>query len=224
MADTIEATLVQANLHIAILFTFIMGIIVCCFWWSPGKNDTTLSTPVWLSSLTTCVLMTCYASLTLESTWEKFSAFGALILAFALPNIGIGILLRSFPGWITPFSNTIGYMVSNFMYGADLANFNHKVNDEIKRHAFDPSVLLNAISATDLDKSGGDAIYKLLYATDATDATDATMSGGDDQEAGKIKDSIVSFVVLKDRIAYAVWVFLVASLTSTISARIVNDL
>ena len=227
MEDTThENKLVRANLNIAILFTFITGIIVCCLWWSPGKYDTTLSTPVWVSSLATCVLMTCYASLSLETIGDKFSAFAALMFAFATPNIAIGMLLRSFPGWITPFSNTIGYMVSNFMYGSNLTKFNNKVNDQIKRHMFDPSILLNAISAKDLDDGGENEIFNLLYSeSKGIDSQQGSEALDDTQpENAEIKKSIISFVVLKDRIAYATWMFLIASLTSTISARIVNDL
>jgi len=211
--------------NVMIMMVFFIFIVICLYipGLAPGSDDTTLTYPIWASSIVTTVLMTMYTVKTYGA--NVMSTFVSLVFVFALPNIGLGLILGSFPGWIVPFSNTIGYFISNMIDG-DAINglFKEGVKDKISQFAIDPAVILNSISATDIGESDIKGLVNELFGSGG-DVENNVLKGGSAQQggAGDVQSLIKGFVVRKDRIAYAVWVFLISSLTSTIAARMITD-
>lgn len=227
---------VNQYLHLVILGTFILTIFLCLLLGLkldpirispiliPKKEITALLLlPVIISSIVTCAVV---AAIRHDIA---FTSIGIVVLLFVLPNILIGILLDCFSGWIAPFSNTVGYMISNQVHGYTLTSVNFK--DEIKRYMFDPSIIFNAISESDLklgegDDDGANQIYGMLYDDNVRPdvRVDVRVENAKKAKKAAVIQSIKDFVVLKDKIAYGIWIFLITSLTSAITARVINDM
>jgi len=226
MSTASATTMVRTGYtNVMIMMVFFIFIVICLYipGLAPGSDDTTLTYPIWASSIITTVLMTMYTVKTYGA--NVMSTFASLVFVFALPNIGLGVILGSFPGWITPFSNTIGYFVSSMIDGDAInGSFKEGVKDKISQFAIDPAVILNSISATDIGESDIEGLVDELFGRGGDVGSVRTKDGSAQQGgAGDVQSLIKGFVVRKDRIAYAVWVFLISSLTSTIAARMITD-
>ena len=111
--------------------------------------------------------------------------------------------------------------------------FRADVKDKITQFAIDPSVILNSISPKDIGEGTNiESLVEALFGNGNTSREKEPMVGGavpTEQSAeplnpiNEFHSLIKRFVIRKDRIAYAVWVFLVSSLTSTIAARMITD-
>lgn len=144
----------------------------------------------------------------------SFATFVPWILIFGLLNL----CLTMFPGWLSPFSNTLGYMVA-IIVGVD--RFYMKIlNDSgasapaspndaremwkvIKNMKSDPSFILNSLNDDDeeiqkfWDKSIKEQIFKSTSSEDLED--------------------FKGFIRLKDNIGYFVWYILTGLLITSIS-------
>jgi hypothetical protein len=225
------------NVLILMVFFALIGVCLYIPGLAPGDDDTTLTYPIWVSSIVTTMLVTSYTVNTHGA--NVMSAFASLVFVFALPNIGIGLILETFPGWITPFSNTIGYFFSNMIDGDEInSKFKAEVKDKITQFAIDPSVILNSISPKDIGEGTKiESLVDALFGTGKSSGKIDPMNGGTVQIEQQIEQPIEQpthstndfqslikrFVIRKDRIAYAVWVFLISSLTSSIAARMIVD-
>lgn len=222
------------NVLILVIFFMIIGVCLYIPGLAPGADDTTLTYPIWISSVVTTILVTSYTVNTYGAS--AMSAFASLVFIFALPNIGIGLVLETFPGWIAPFSNTIGYFFSNMIDGDEInRKFKSDVKDKITQFAIDPSVILNSISPKDIGEGANiESLVEALFGNGnvSREKEPMVMAGGTvstEKSAeplnpiNEFQSLIKQFVIRKDRIAYAVWVFLVSSLTSTIAARLIVD-
>lgn len=234
-----NVTVPNGYTNVMIMMVFLIIIVVCMYipGIGPGSDDTTLTYPIWASSFITTILMTMYSVNTYGAS--LMSVFASLVFVFALPNIGLGLILGTFPGWITPFSNTIGYFVSNMIDGDAIGKaFKQDVRDKITQFAIDPAVILNSISPKDIgDEIKIDALVDELFGRGVavghkggsaqhggvTPSTTNTTVPGTTNSLTDVHSLIKGFVVRKDRVAYAVWVFLISSLTSTIAARMITD-
>ena len=136
------------------------------------------------------------------------SSIGSVASSVVLPWVimvgGTIALIRNFPGWIQPFSNTFGYMVALVpSLGATqklVAILSPENSSLLKLITQDPNLLLNQFSTTRFEE----IIQKLTQ--------EGVVSG-----TPEAVDSFKSIVVLKDGIAEFIWYFLVGSVALTTS-------
>jgi len=127
----------------------------------------------------------------------------------------LNFLLISFPGWISPFSNTFGYLVTKLMGIGDLLNNilsakfekegapdNMKVAAEALEHIYaDKSLLINEITQENFDtfwsRMSGAGLFK--------------------KGADEFKDRLRYLVRVKDIVAEFIWYVLTGGLVTSVS-------
>lgn len=133
------------------------------------------------------------------------------ILIFGFLNM----LLIIFPGWLSPFSNTFGYLITKLLGIGDLFNNilstkfekdntpeNMKVAAEALEHIYaDKSLLINEITQENFDvfwnRMSGAGLFK--------------------KNASEFKDKLKYFVRVKDLVAEFIWYILTGGLVTSVS-------
>lgn len=154
-------------------------------------------------------------SITRSKVWQY------TLLFFTLPMTIMSLMLTSFTGWLTPFSNTIGYAVSNFLIGEDVVKLlrkpelntplPEKVGASISWIYSNPTIFLNALKPDDLSGPNWDSFSSTIFNIPT-----------DDDNVKNIQDSLFKFLILKDTVSEAIWFLLVGWLCSTISENMSN--
>jgi len=152
--------------------------------------------------------------------------YGTASVATFVPWIimlgSIKLLLTAFPGWLAPFSNTFGYIVTKLLGIGDLFNNilsskfdktevsdNTKIAAEALEHIYaDKSLFINEITQQNFD-----TFWKRM-----------SDSGLFKQNAGDYKDKLLNFVKIKDNVSEFIWYVLTGGLVSSVSYNyIVNS-
>ena len=116
----------------------------------------------------------------------------------------IVLLLMMFPTWLSPFSNTIGYLIAKVMGLNTLLTAILKQEENTQTIFSDPSLLINEITQTNFNKFWDDLQIK----------------NADNEK----KIALFNFIVLKDTIAEFIWYLLTGLLVTSISYNyIVNS-
>jgi hypothetical protein len=127
----------------------------------------------------------------------------------------LNMLLIIFPGWLSPFSNTFGYLITKLLGIGDLFNNilsskfekdntpeNMKVAAEALEHIYaDKSLLINEITQANFD----------------TFWSRMTNAGLFKKNADEFKDKLRYFVRVKDLIAEFIWFVLTGGLVTSVS-------
>jgi len=140
------------------------------------------------------------------------------ILFFTLPMTITALMLHSFTGWLTPFSNTFGYVIANFMIGENLnellrketteSSLPEKIGSSIGWIYNNPTIFLNALKPSDLNDSNWASFSSTIF--DTANLND------------EAKTSLMKFLVLKDTVSTAVWFLLIGWLCGTITENMAN--
>jgi hypothetical protein len=152
--------------------------------------------------------------------------YGTASIATFIPWVlmlgSIKILLTSFPGWLAPFSNTFGYIVTKLLgigtllndilsnkFDKESASENMKIAAEALEHIYaDKSLLINEITQQNFD----------------TFWSRMSSSGLFKKNAGDYKDKLLNLVKIKDDVSEFIWYILTGGLVSSVSySYIVNS-
>lgn len=127
----------------------------------------------------------------------------------------LNMLLIVFPGWLSPFSNTFGYLITKMLGIGDLFNNilsskfekdntseNVKVAAEALEHIYaDKSLLINEITQANFDTFWSRMSSANLFK----------------KNADEFKDKLRYFVRLKDMVAEFIWYLLTGGLVTSVS-------
>lgn len=133
------------------------------------------------------------------------------ILIFGFLNM----LLIVFPGWLSPFSNTFGYLITKLLgigdvfnnilsakFEKDTTSENMKVAAEALEHIYaDKSLLINEITQANFD-----TFWERM-----------SSAGLFKKNASEFKDKLRYFVRLKDLVAEFIWYILTGGLVTSVS-------
>jgi hypothetical protein len=131
----------------------------------------------------------------------------------------LNIILIAFPGWLSPFSNTIGYLFAKLSGAVDLLKKDilkvdvkgkNEITNKVINYIYnDPSLLLNEVSNDNFD---------LFW--DKMNDGDLLKQPSADENKGKLK----YFIEMKTSIAQGIWYLLTGSLVTSITYNnIVNN-
>ena len=140
------------------------------------------------------------------------------ILIFGLLNL----LLTMFPGWLSAFSNTIGYAVAS-VFGASslftekLLNDTGKAKDKdafivIKNILSDPSTVINTLNTDNIVGFWNKSISVELFKNELKSVDDSVTP-----ETNSLFFELKKYIVLKDLISYFIWYLLTGILITSIS-------
>ena len=119
-------------------------------------------------------------------------------------------LLKIFPGWKIPFSNTFGYLIVRLL---GIRGLFHKIlkspetNNTIKTIYEDSSLTINQFTPSNFDSVYNSFVSSGLLSTDAD----------------KYKQSFKNLVLIKDYVSELVWLILTGMLISSISYNSINN-
>lgn len=129
------------------------------------------------------------------------------IIIFGLLNI----LLKIFPGWLSPFSNTFGYAITR------LAGINNLMND----------IFLSDIKSSDTNLKSANEALAYIYTDKSLLINEISIENFDDfwshmkplmkQDADNFKDSLFNMIRLKDIVAEYIWYLLSGVLVTSVS-------
>lgn len=154
------------------------------------------------------------------------------LLPWVIIFIGVYILLKVYSNWITPFSNTIGYIFVNNILGLskkfkELINNNkekidedneHKIIEAIANFNNNYEILLNSLNPDDND--GFKNFFKDFHKAKILNDT-AKIDDGNDNE--NIKD-IKQLLKIKDFIGKICWFILAGTLSISVMNNSMNDI
>lgn len=178
---------------------------------------------IWNIIYYTIVILTMF-SLNLKITRENcgFPDYSSATLATIIPWIIIfgllNIMLLMFPGWLSPFSNTFGYLLAKLNGLSDTLNniFKNKlskkdtsnlsgVNEALEHIYSDKSLLINEITEDNFTNFWN------------------TMTPLFKPEANNFKNDLLNFVRMKNIVSEFVWYILTGGLITSISYNYVID-
>lgn len=145
--------------------------------------------------------------------------FGHAMIVTIIPWIVIfgllKVILTAFPGWLSPFSNTFGYLVTNLMGIGKLLN-------EILAHKFikenTPDNLKAAAESLEHIYSNKSLLINEITQDNYETFWDRMKSSGLFKEnAEQHKDALLNFVKMKDNVAEFVWYCLTGGLVASVS-------
>jgi hypothetical protein len=148
----------------------------------------------------------------------------------------LNVMLKIFPGWLTPFSNTIGYAVTKIMgvgelFGKilqdeDMADLHPETKKALARIYSDKSLIINEIPAT---VSGFTEFWRRLSPLMNTDAPPADSDAeveemlvyketpeGQESVEQSLAYQLYSYVRLKNIISEYVWYMLTGALVTSV--------
>ena len=164
------------------------------------------------------------------------STFIVTLLPWSLIFVILLFLLRIVPGWLVPFSNTIGYFIANI---CGLNKFMEKIlkpTTEVQQgkptgdnkdnidiitsnleHIYsDKSLLINEITLDNFHN-----FYKRFYLGELFNTKYITDAAREEQFVPNI---LYNFIILKDQVSEFIWYFLTGLLVCSVSYNyIVND-
>lgn len=159
----------------------------------------------------TQILFIYLASKSLCGTAQITQVFTWGLLPWVFIFLTINVLLKLFPGWKAPFSNTFGYGIANIMGVKDVLNTllksnfkssNVGLNKIAEKMYQDESILINEMTPTNFEV----AIQKLKPILD-------TGKAGYNEAITKLKH----LVRLKDEVSRGIWYLLTGLLTISVS-------
>jgi hypothetical protein len=178
-----------------------------------GKNSKTPITIVYYCSVVLSQLYIAYEiSKKTCGTPQIGDIFIWSIIPWVIIFFSLNLLLRLFPGWKAPFSNTFGYLITRIMGIKGLFNkliksdfnANDKGLSKIAEYIFeDQSMLINEMTPENFDLS----VKKLDKLWDKSQA-----------DFSKNMNSLRYLVTLKDYISEMIWFLLTGVLTISISS------
>jgi len=140
------------------------------------------------------------------------------ILIFGLLNL----LLTMFPGWLSAFSNTIGYAVASVfgvssLFTEKLLNDTGKAKDKdafivIKNILSDPSTVINTLNTDNIVGFWNKSISVELFKNGLKPVDDSATA-----DSNSLFFELKKYIVLKDLISYFIWYLLTGILITSIS-------
>lgn len=154
-------------------------------------------------------------SKSLCGTNQYITAMNVTFVPWVIILGSLKMLLTIFPGWLSPFSNTFGYLVTKLLGIGNVFNkiLSDKFDDEHVKgdlriamealeHIYsDKSLLINEITPANFDTFWNRMSNAKLFKADA----------------GIYKDKLLSLVKLKDTISEFIWYILTGGLVTSIS-------
>lgn len=168
---------------------------------------------MWISGylLTIIIIQWQLNSIIASHNCNDTDQFTTTLLATILPWIGIfftiNVLLLMFPGWITPFSNTLGYFIA-YMAGVKSAFIKMlKTPEDIDESNINDKALLKSIQYIYSDTSTMINEMNTLNFEDSIDRIKPLLN----EEAindPSMKNDLFKFIIMKDSIGELVWLIL----------------
>lgn len=239
--DAMEANYIP-NPNVSILFFFIITTIYFILKLVTLPDDYTKSTGstniVWLSIYILLLVAGNYfinlstTNAMCGGTPQWGTSFIVTIVPYLLIFGVINIILILFPGWLTPFSNTIGYLAAN------LGGLNDLFNDEILnvdlkdkqdegsdrdiqvgkalQHIYgNKSLLINEIPREGDSEDDKRKSFEQFYS--AMKRNEIFKKQDKDEDENRIKTQLYNLLTLKDIVAEYVWNLLTGLLVTSVS-------
>jgi len=150
---------------------------------------------------------------------QYISALSVTIIPWGVIFGLLNVMLMVFPGWLSPFSNTFGYLIAKF---AGIENFfNDILNPKIIKNNADSSI--NVAAAEALEHIYGDKSLLLNEITSEnietfwSQMTDAKLLKESVKDDIDIKTKLLWFINLKTNIAVYIWYILTGALITSVS-------
>lgn len=150
---------------------------------------------------------------------QYISALSVTIIPWGVIFGLLNVMLMVFPGWLSPFSNTFGYLFAKL---AGIENFFSDIlNPKIIKTDTDSSI--NAAAAEALEHIYGDKSLLLNEITSEnietfwSQMTDAKLLKASVKDNNDIKTKLLWFINLKTNIAMYIWYILTGALITSVS-------
>lgn len=223
----------QPNPLAAITFFFIVTSIYCIFSIFMQSDSLMMKSGYILF----VIIGQYFINLNLSQTLCGIRQWNSVLYITIIPWIMIFVVLHSFlylfPGWMTPFSNTFGYLVARLMGLPDLMDKilapidNDKTNQALLNVSNDSSILINQFMpesfTTEIDENNNEKKVRKKF----DNAWDKLKVGkilnipenttDDPNKEKKLKDKLYGFVHMKYCISEYVWNILTGFLVTSVS-------
>ena len=198
------------------LTSIIWFVVVTIFYFvfKLNTNDSTTLQVYYSIYLLLVIIGEYFINLTLTKTICGSNQWNSTLIITLFPWIvifgTINILLNVFPGWLVPFSNTIGYGIAKLSGLEDLLAklFAKKSNGSLERVRDYPEPLISNLSYDDtksVDKQDFWEEMKDIIVDPSTQGLD------------KMKESFIWFLRLKDIVSEFIWFIISGLLVTSIS-------
>jgi hypothetical protein len=238
MSDSIQKTPDPAA---AMLFFFIVTTIYCVFGIFMGGNDPKTKLIIKMCYILFVILGQYFINLNLTNAMCGVSQWRSTFIVTLVPWLVIfGVLhlcLQLFPGWMSPFSNTFGYLAANLMGLPDLMTkiIVPQAEGDVERAILsvtsDSSILVNQFSPegikevpNDDKRPGAPPLKKIRPIFDAAwekmqkaGVIKPNEQMGDPKQAEQNRKDLYKFVDMKYTISEYVWNMLTGFLVTSVS-------
>jgi hypothetical protein len=229
------ATPSTPNPQSAMLFFFIVTVIYCIISIFMGNSDQSQKITFKACYILLVVTGEYFINLNLSKSmcginqWQ--SVFFVTIVPWLLIFITLNLFLVIFPGWLSPFSNTFGYLVVKLMGLPDLMRdiMEDEANDEpatkraILSVANDDSLLINQFSPEEVTEQIENGVVKKKRKVFDKAWDNLQKSGilkkftNDPDKSQKYHDRFYEYVEMKYTIAEFVWNMLTGFLVTSVT-------